>query len=52
VLASDGADLAAAIQTIKEIGDSEALDQAVADAFDGANVTMISRDGWFKIGLR
>jgi len=38
VLANDGADLAAALQTIREIGDGEALDRAVDDAFPGARV--------------
>ncbi|HEX4739166.1 MAG TPA: AAA family ATPase [Allosphingosinicella sp.] len=38
VLASDGADLAAAIQTIAEIGDDSALDESIADAFAGARV--------------
>jgi len=38
VLANDGADLAAALQTIREIGDGEALDRAVDDAFPGARI--------------
>ncbi len=38
VLADDGADLAAALQTIREIGDAEALDRAVDDAFPGARI--------------
>ena len=33
VLHHDGHDLAAALQTIREIGDSEALDAAISDAF-------------------
>lgn len=45
VLAHDGADLAAALQTIREIGDREALDAAVADAFPGARVAVGSLDG-------
>lgn len=35
-LAPDGADLAAAVATIFDIGDGAAFDEAVADAFDGA----------------
>ena len=35
VIAGDGADLAAAVATIREIGDAVALDEAVADAFPG-----------------
>ncbi|MFA8324797.1 AAA family ATPase [Burkholderia ubonensis] len=38
VLADDGADLAAALQTIREIGDGAALDAAIDDAFPGASV--------------
>ena len=44
VLHNDGSDLAAAIQTIREIGDGEALDKAVGDAFDGARVGVIRHD--------
>ncbi len=40
VLADDGHDLAAALQTIREIGDSEALDEAISDAFPGSSVTV------------
>ena len=43
VLAGDGSDLAAAIQTIIEIGDDLALEESVADAFGGARV-VIDRD--------
>ncbi|APA86340.1 AAA family ATPase [Paraburkholderia sprentiae WSM5005] len=45
VLDHDGADLAAAWQTIREIGDGEALDQAVADAFPGAQVEIETQSG-------
>lgn len=38
VLSHDGRDLAAAIQTIRAIGDGAALDAAVNDAFPGARV--------------
>lgn len=38
VLSSDGHDLAAALLTIAEIGEREALDEAMADAFAGASV--------------
>ncbi|GAA0585312.1 AAA family ATPase [Caenispirillum bisanense] len=40
VLAADGADLAAALRTIVEIGDDGALKTAVADAFEGATVAV------------
>ncbi|MBE7366324.1 AAA family ATPase [Ramlibacter pallidus] len=38
VLGHDGADVAAAIATIREIGDGEAFDAAVDDAFPGARI--------------
>lgn len=53
VLASNGADLAAAIQTIREIGDGAAFAAAIADAFDGAEVDVIGKDdGYFDLQLR
>lgn len=48
VLGHDGADLAAALQTIREIGDADALDEAVDDAFPGARVEIECRDGRFE----
>jgi predicted ATPase len=44
VLAHDGSDLAAAIQTILEVGDDAGFAHAVADAFDGARVQIASGD--------
>ncbi|CNG33003.1 putative ATPase [Yersinia frederiksenii] len=41
VLASDGADLAAALQTIIEIGDSDALSYTIADAFPGTTLQIL-----------
>lgn len=49
VLGHDGADLAAALQTIREIGDPDALDAAVDDAFPGARVEVEVRDGHFEV---
>ena len=40
VLANDGADLAAALQTIREIGNADALDAAVDLAFPGSQVSI------------
>lgn len=48
VLGHDGADLAAALQTIREIGDNEAMDEAVNDAFPGARVAIEVNDGRFE----
>lgn len=49
VLGHDGADLSAAWQTIREIGDAQALDAAVDDAFPGAKVTIAASDGRFML---
>jgi predicted ATPase len=49
VLANDGADLAAAIQTIREIGDWDALVAAVKDAFDGCALSVESNAGRFEL---
>ena len=50
VLHHDGRDIAAAIQTIREVGETEQLDDAVADAFPGASVEVNqSSDGLFAL---
>lgn len=51
VLGHDGADLAAALQTIREIGDAHTLAQAVDRAFPGSEVEIIDRDGRFELAL-
>jgi predicted ATPase len=51
VMANDGADLAAALQTIIEIGDPRALADSVGDAFPGASVTVSHRDGRFEVEM-
>jgi predicted ATPase len=40
ILSSDGSDIGAAIQTIYEAGDGEALDETIGDAFDGARLSV------------
>lgn len=50
VLSDDGSDLAAAIQTILEAGFDD-LQRAVADAFDGAAVSVTVHDGLFDLQL-
>ena len=45
VMSQDGADVAAALQTIRETGDAAALDQAVDLAFPGSSVTVESEGG-------
>ena len=49
VLAGDGADVGAAIQTILEIGDGAALGDTIADAFDGARLGVGDR---FEVEMR
>ena len=49
VMSADGYDLAAAWQTIREIGDSEALDAALWDAFPGGRVEIDVADGRFSL---
>jgi predicted ATPase len=51
VLGHDGADLAAAVQTIREIGDAAAFDRTVADAFPGAAVAIRSEAGRFELAM-
>jgi len=52
VLGHDGRDLAAALQTIREIGDAQALDRAVSDAFPGGRLELSENAGRFTLGLR
>ena len=52
VLASDGADLAAALQTIREIGDVAALGEAIADAFPGGSIEIVNADGYFELEMQ
>lgn len=51
-LASDGSDLAAAIETIQEIGDHEQLEAAVADAFSGGSVDVCDADGYVEVEMQ
>jgi len=52
VMTSDGADLAAAIATIQEIGIEGELEGAIADAFPGAAVEIAISDGYFTVEMR
>ncbi len=52
VLSDDGADLAAALQTIIEIGDNAALDESIGDAFPGSRVSVSSNGAWFDVHMR
>jgi predicted ATPase len=48
-LANDGRDLAAALQTILEIGDARALAKALDDAFPGAQLEIQAPQGRFSL---
>ncbi len=52
VLGSDGGDLAAALQTIIELGHADLMDDAITSAFPGSRLIVESRDGVFSLGLR
>lgn len=51
-LAHDGHDLAAALQTIIEIGDADALHAAVDDAFPGSRIAILGDDARLEVGLQ
>jgi len=52
VLSHEGADLAAAIQTIREIGNRRAFDEAIAHAFPGSSIEITVTDGLFDVLMR
>ncbi|WP_116949368.1 AAA family ATPase [Jiangella endophytica] len=52
VLADDGADLAAALQTIREIGAVEALDESVDRAFPGSRLEIAQVGGRLDLSFR
>lgn len=49
VLDHDGSDAAAALQTIREIGDSQGFDDAIADAFPGSSINVDTTGGRFGL---
>jgi predicted ATPase len=51
ILGNDGSDLAAAIQTIREIGADDLLRAAVEDAFPGSQVSVEKTDGRFTLTM-
>ncbi|MFM7236957.1 MAG: AAA family ATPase, partial [Cyanobium sp.] len=51
-LAADGGDLAAAVQTILEIGDGDGLQAAIADAFPGCRLTVDTGSPLFRLQLQ
>jgi len=52
VLASDGADIAAALQTINEIGNSTTLNEAIEDGFPSSSMEVSEMDGSFDVTTR
>jgi predicted ATPase len=52
VLDADGRDLAAALQTIIEIGDADALHGTIDDAFPGSRLEVVETRGRFDLELR
>lgn len=50
-LAHDGRDLAAALQTIIEIGDEHALHEAIDDAFPRSRLTILGDDARLEVAL-
>ena len=52
VLSNDGRDLAAALETIREIGDGRGLDETVEDAFPGSTLEIQQHDARLEVALR
>jgi predicted ATPase len=52
VLGSDGCDLAAALQTIIEVGNNQLLNQTVNDAFPGSQIIIDIQSTMFRVGLQ
>lgn len=51
VLAHDGADLAAALETVRDLGRGDELDDAVARAFPGSRLAVHADDGRFEVAF-
>lgn len=51
VLAPDGADLAAALQTVRELGPRGALDEAIELAFPGSRIEVTNTAGRFEVAF-
>jgi predicted ATPase len=52
VMADDGGDLASALQTLREIGPDDELDDAIDRAFPGSRLEIVDSGGLFRLGLR
>lgn len=51
IMSGDGSDLAAALQTIREIGDHDGLDRTIDDAFPGSKIRIGAGDSGMQVGL-
>jgi predicted ATPase len=51
ILGNDGSDLAAAIETIREIGANDMLNAAVEDAFPGSRLSVVNVEGRFALTM-
>lgn len=51
VLGDDGHDFAAALETIREIGDETSLNETIGDAFPGASIEITESGGLFDIEM-
>jgi predicted ATPase len=52
VLAPDGADVAAALQTIRELGPRGALEEAIELAFPGSRIQVVNTAGRFEVAFQ
>ena len=52
IMSSDGSDLAAALQTIREIGDHGGLDRTIDDAFPGSKIQIENGESGMRVALR
>lgn len=52
VISNDGSDLPAALQTIREIGDSAALDETIDDAFPGSQLRVTNTEAGMQLLLQ
>jgi len=52
VLDHNGSDLAAALQTIREIGEEDSLDEAIETAFSGAKIDVLVDQTRFRLQMR
>jgi predicted ATPase len=52
IMSNDGSDFAAALQTIMEIGDPQALAESVADAFAGASISVACNGTRFEVEMQ